>query len=91
MYIILSQYLVYRHSSYFFGGESPPGAEYFFDKYNEYEKLLAVVGELVKAKNAGSAQAVRSFHDLYMAEMRPQRYPPVSLEFVLAGGARAAV
>jgi len=35
------------------------GADYFFDKYNDYEKLFAVVGELVKAKNAGSAQAVR--------------------------------
>lgn len=35
------------------------GADYFFDKYSDYEKLLAVVGELVKAKNAGSAQAVR--------------------------------
>ena len=31
------------------------GADYFFDKYSDYEKLLAVVGELVKAKNAGSA------------------------------------
>jgi len=31
------------------------GADYFFDKYSDYEKLLAVVGELVKAKNAGAA------------------------------------
>ncbi len=31
------------------------GADYFFDIYNDYEKLLVVAGELVKAKNAGSA------------------------------------
>jgi len=35
------------------------GADYFFDIYSDYEKLLALVRELVKAKNAGSAQAVR--------------------------------
>ena len=29
------------------------GADYFFDKYSDYEKLLAVVRELVKAINAG--------------------------------------
>jgi DNA-binding NarL/FixJ family response regulator len=30
------------------------GADYFLDKYSDYEKLLAVVGDLVKAKNAGA-------------------------------------
>jgi len=35
------------------------GTEYFIDKYSDYEKLFAVVEELVMAKNADPARAVR--------------------------------